>query len=312
MISLDLVTSLLRITFRLSVPYILAATGEVVTQRSGIFNVGIEGVMLMGAITAYVVTVSTGSHLMGFSAAILMGLLIGVIIGYLLVFLKMDQTLAGILIWIFGIGMSALIYRIIIGVRASPPLIETLPELEVPVLSQIPILGPSLFSQNILVYLSCFLIVPIIHLLLFRTTIGLRIRAVGENPRAADTLGINVDLIRYLTFIFATSMQALAGAYLPLVETAVFTVGMTGGRGWISLQLVIFGKWVPSLIFGGSLLFAFVEGLAFKVQLLHRALPYQFVLMLPYVVTLIALVIISRRAVMPRALGIPYEREEAR
>jgi simple sugar transport system permease protein len=149
------------------------------------------------------------------------------------------------------------------------------------------------------------------YFVLFKTTHGLKIRAVGENPRAADVLGINVGLTRYLTLIFAAIMQSVAGAYLLMAETAVFTPGMIGGRGWITLQLVMFGRWNPPLILGGAVLFSFIEALAYKVQLLYRMIPYQFLLMMPYIATIVTLVLISRGAVMPRMLGVPYKREKS-
>jgi ABC-type uncharacterized transport system permease subunit len=308
---IEFIAVLLEMAFRLGVLYIVAAMGEVITQRSGIFNISIEGIMTLGAITSYAAVVSTGSHLIGFMAAVVTGALIGVLLGILMITLGMDQTLTGMLMWIFGIGMGALLYRVFFGVRAVPIMIDTMDKIKIPVLSSIPIIGPSFFDQNLFVYLAYLLIMPLTYFVLFKTTHGLKIRAVGENPRAADVLGINVGLTRYLTLIFAAIMQSVAGAYLLMAETAVFTPGMIGGRGWITLQLVMFGRWNPPLILGGAVLFSFIEALAYKVQLLYRMIPYQFLLMMPYIATIVTLVLISRGAVMPRMLGVPYKREKS-
>jgi simple sugar transport system permease protein len=262
----------------------------------------VEGLMTIGAIVAYIIVIATGSYFASLLAAALIGIFLGAFLGLLTISLKMDQTLTGMLMWIFGIGAGALLYRIVFGVRAFPIMITKMESIEIPILSNIPVIGPSFFNQNVILYIAYFLIAPATYFLLFKTTYGLKIRAVGENPKAADTLGINVNLVRYLTFIFAGAMECLAGAYLLIVETAVFTPCIAGGRGWITLQLVMFGRWNPPLIFMGSLLFACIEALAYKFQLLYKFSPYQFLLMLPYITTIIALVAISRGAVWPRML----------
>jgi len=303
------IIGVLEIAFKLSVPFTLLGLGQLVAQRSGVMDIGLEGTMIIGAVTAFLITLLTRDYFLGFLIAMIVGGIMGLFEAYLVVSLKIDQVLIGMMIWIFGIGMSTLIYKIFVGVRAALPIIATLPNIPIPLLSEIPILGPILFNQNIVVYIS-YLLVLVLHFLIFKTTYGLKLRAVGENPKAADTLGINVELVRYLALVFCGMLNGLGGAYMPLAETGTFTIGITGGRGWIALQLAAFGRWIPPLTFLGALLFAIVEALAYRVQILYRAIPYHFILMMPYIVVIIILVYIYRGATPPAALGIPYRREE--
>jgi simple sugar transport system permease protein len=303
------IIGVLEIAFKLSVPFTLLGLGQLVAQRSGVMDIGLEGTMIMGAVTAFLITLLTGDYFLGFLIAMIVGGIMGLFEAYLVVSLKIDQVLIGMMIWIFGIGMSTLIYKIFVGVRAALPIITTLPNIPIPLLSGIPILGPVVFNQNIIVYIS-YLLVLVLHFVIFKTTYGLKLRAVGENPKAADTLGINVELVRYLTLVFCGILNGLGGAYMPLAETGTFTIGITGGRGWIALQLAAFGRWIPPLTFLGSLLFAIVEALAYRVQILYRAIPYHFILMMPYIIVIVTLVYIYKGVSPPAALGIPYRREE--
>ena len=306
------ITEILSVTFRVSPPYLLAVLGEVIDEKAGVMNVGIEGCMLMGAVTSFIYTYQTGDYLGGFLVAALVGALIGLVMAYLCISRRMDQVLIGMLIWLIGIGLSTLIYRLTFGVTITLPTVKTIPSIPIPGLSQIPIIGPSIFSQNLIVYISFFILVPLLWFITFKTTWGLKLRAVGENPRAADVLGVNVTLIRYIALIFSATMCSIAGAYLPLVEIGAFTVGMTAGRGWIALQLVSFCRWNPGLSPSGVLLFAFIEALAYRIQAAYPGIPYQFVLMSPYIATIVAMIWVFRGAIVPRALGIPYAREEVR
>ncbi|MEM3521605.1 MAG: ABC transporter permease [Candidatus Bathyarchaeia archaeon] len=305
------IIGIFEIAFRLSVPFTLLGLGQLVAQRSGVLDIGLEGMMIMGAVTGFLATLLTGDYVLGFLTAMVIGGIMGLFEAYLVISLKIDQVLIGMMIWIFGIGMSTLIHKIFVGVRAALPIVATLPNVPIPLLSEIPIIGSILFNQNIMVYIS-YLLVLIIYLIIFKTTYGLKLRAVGENPKAADTLGINVELVRYLALIFSGVLNGLGGAYMPLAETGTFTIGITGGRGWIALQLAAFGRWIPHLTFLGSLLFAIVEALAYKVQILYRAIPYHFLLMMPYIIVILTLIYIYKGVTPPAALGIPYRREEER
>lgn len=290
-------------------PILVAALGETYSERSGVLNLGCDGIMLMGAAIGFLGAYFSGNILIGLLMAIMIGALLGSIHAYLSVTLKINQIVAGMSIWILGIGLSSLLYRVLIGVKIALPRISPLSDIPIPLLSNIPVLGPIFFNQNILVYLV-YLLIPILYIVLFKTTIGLSIRAVGENPRAADTLGINVFKLRYACVIFGSSMMGLAGAYLSLVEIGTFTEGITGGKGWIALALVIFGRWNPLIVFLGSLLFAGIEVYQYYLQLTTPNIPYQFLLMMPYIATIIVLIYVYRKAEAPAALATPYERKE--
>ncbi|MEM3506749.1 MAG: ABC transporter permease, partial [Candidatus Bathyarchaeia archaeon] len=202
------IIGIFEIAFRLSVPFTLLGLGQLVAQRSGVLDIGLEGMMIMGAVTGFLATLLTGDYVLGFLTAMVIGGIMGLFEAYLVISLKIDQVLIGMMIWIFGIGMSTLIHKIFVGVRAALPIVATLPNVPIPLLSEIPIIGSILFNQNIMVYIS-YLLVLIIYLIIFKTTYGLKLRAVGENPKAADTLGINVELVRYLALIFSGVLNGL-------------------------------------------------------------------------------------------------------
>jgi simple sugar transport system permease protein len=201
-----------------------------------------------------------------------------------------------------------LLYRAVVGVQFAAPRVDVLPPAPISVLADLPVAGTVLFSQDVLVYVA-FLLVPVLQVLLFGTPLGLRWRACGENPRAADTVGVNVVALRYAATLLGGLLIGLAGAYLPLTITGGYSDGMVGGRGWIALMLVILGRWLPFGAVGGALLFAYIEALQFKVALVAKALPPQFFQMLPYLVAIVVLVRVYRGARAPAALARPYDRE---
>ncbi len=299
----------LKLTLTVMVPFLIAALGELLTERSGVLNVAIEGMMTMGAVSAFLVTFATKNSLWGMVAAMVVGGLLALVLAYFSITLRTSQLTVGLGLFVFCIGLSSLLYRIFIGVRLSPPQIGTLPPVSVPRLAQLPRIGDILFTQNLLVYLA-LLLVPAISLFLFRTTLGLRLRAVGENPRAADTLGLNVSSARYVFTVLGGVLIGAAGGYLPMGLTGTYSDGMVGGRGWIALMLVIFGRWTPSLVLWGAVLFAYIEALQFKLALVAKAIPPQFLLMLPYLVAIFVLVRVYHGASAPEALMRPYDREE--
>jgi len=245
-------------------PLIIAALGELIIERSGILNVGIEGMMLVSAVVCFVAAFKTGSLVAGMAAGMLASGIMALMLAYYGITLGGSQITVGLGLYVLGIGLSSLIYRVVFGVRLSPPQVGTLAPIALPGLVEIPVLGQILFRQNILVYLGLAL-VPLVYLFLFKTPLGLRIRATGENPRAVDALGINVFGLRYGATVAGGLLIGLSGAYLPLVLTGTFTDNMTAGRGWIALMLVIFGRWMPHVALLGGFLFAYVEAFQFKV-----------------------------------------------
>lgn len=302
------ITDFLKLTFLSMVPFVLASQGTMLGGRTGVFNVAQEGIMLVGAAVGFLVSYVTGSNLVGALVAMLVGGLFGLILAYFTTTLKMDQFVVGLALFFIGTGLSSLLPKLVIGVTLTPPLVPTLPDIAIPLLSKIPIIGPVLFKQNILVYFSILLSVALWYAL-YRTNMGLRLRSVGENPKAADALGINVTSNRYLSSIIGGMLIGLAGAYLPMVYTGTFTDLMTKGRGWIAIALTFFGAWSPLPILFGSLFFAAVEVLSFRFQVGSSVIPYQFLTMLPYIATIIVMIFTFGKSRVPAFLGQNYDRE---
>lgn len=301
--------SFARLVMLAIVPYVLASQGTMLGGRTGLFNVSQEGIMLVGASVGFLGAYLYGSLLYGMLLAMLVGGLFGLALAYFTTTLKMNQFVIGLSLFFIGLGLSTLFPKIVIGVTLQPPLIPTLPDVPIPGLSQIPILGDALFNQNVLVYFAIILSI-FLYYLLYKTSIGLELRSVGENPKAADSLGVNVFRMRYVTSTVGGMLMGLAGAYLPMVYTGTFTQGMVQGRGWIAIALTFFGGWRPDLIFFGALFFAGVEVLALRVQVGGLGVPYQFLLTLPYIATILVMIFASRRVRAPAFLGQNYDREK--
>jgi len=306
---METLVTFLRLVLLLMVPFVLASQGTMLGGRTGIFNVAQEGIMLLGASLGFLVSYQVGNNFVGMLAAMAAGALFGLLLAYFTTTLKMNQFVIGLSLFFIGVGLSTLLPKLVIGITLSPPLIPTLPEVSIPVLSQIPLLGPILFRQNGLVYFSIFLSL-VLWYFLYRTQRGLELRAVGENPMTADSLGINVVRARYWTAIAGGALIGLAGAYLPMVYTGTFTEAMTRGRGWLAIALTFFGGWSPLTILTGSLFFAGVEVLAFRAQVIGLAVPYQYLLMVPYLATILIMILTFRKARVPAFLGQNYDREK--
>jgi len=303
--------SLLHLTMVMMAPLIIACLGEIIIERAGILNVGIEGMVTAGSVAGFLGTYLTGSATVGCLAAMIAGSFLSLLLAYFAISIRANQIVVGLGIFVFGLGVSPLSYRLAIGVVQSPPQIATLSPIHIPLLGDIPYLGAVLFHQNILVYLS-YILVAAVTFFLFKTPLGLRLRSCGENPRAADSLGINVTAMRYWACIAGGLFLGLAGAYLPLLITGTFTDNMVNGRGWLALMLVIFGRWIPLWGFLGALLFAYVDAFQFKISSLPqmaKIIPPQFLLMLPYLFAMLVLVKVASGAEAPRALTRPYHRE---
>ncbi|MEM2042701.1 MAG: ABC transporter permease [Nitrososphaerota archaeon] len=326
MVELSWIEGVLALTVQFGTVYLLASLGEIYAERSGILNLGMEGMMIVGAAIAFVFTNALG-HLLSLVSVVLIGALMGLLLAFLVVTLRLNQVVVGLALTLFGYGLSGLLTQPAIRARIMRALNPEVPEVrivtqqaealravKVPVLSEIPVVGPVLFSQNALVYFALIAAV-VMWFVLFRTSIGLAIRSVGENPSMADSLGINVFRIRYVTSVIAGVMGALAGAYLFIGYQPFWVEMMTNGRGFIALALVILASWSPIRAVFGSLLFGGVEVIQFRLQLFgFAAQTPQFVLMLPYVVAIVTLTVLSvesvrKRLGVPEALGKPYYRE---
>jgi ABC-type uncharacterized transport system permease subunit len=269
-------------------PLIFAALGELVTERAGVLNLGVEGMMLVGAMSGFAVGVSSGSLLLAYLAAAASGVLIALLFGALTLSLQTNQVATGLALTLFGVGLSAFAGRSFVGLPIRP-----LPALHIPLLTDLPFVGPLLFHYDLLVYLSLFLC-ALIAWVLRSTRVGLRLRAVGESPQMAHALGEPVTRIRYLAVLFGGAMSGIAGAYLSTALTPMWTEGMSAGRGWIALALVVFGTWKPLRVVGGAYLFGTVTVLQLYAQGLGVHVPSEFLSMLPYVATIIVLVVICR------------------
>jgi general nucleoside transport system permease protein len=306
---LEFMISLLTATMRLATPLLLASLGETICQRSGVLNLGLEGVMAVGAFSAFAVTFYTGNVWLGIGSAVLVGALIGLLHAFVSITIRVNQSISGIAIAILGVGLGGYFYRAIFGVETIPPQINpSVIHLNLPALTNLPIIGPIIFQQSFFFFFG-IIMVPVLAIVISRTTIGLKIRAVGENPKAADTLGVKVFYVRYGSVIFGSIMAALGGAVLSL-DVGTFREYMVAGRGWIAVALVAFARWNPYIALGGALLFGGTDALQLRLQTMNLGIsPYIF-WMLPYIITIIALVLVYRGAGAPASLGTPYKRDE--
>lgn len=270
-----------------STPLLLAATGELVTEKAGVLNLGVEGMMLVGAIAAFATAVSTGSGLLAILVGAFSGVAVAAIFAVLTLTFLANQVATGLALTIFGVGLSALIGSSFVGISLEP-----LPQLNVEFLSTIPILGELLFAHDVLVYLS-FIMILLAGYFLSKTRSGLILRAVGESHDSAHALGYSVLTVRYLAVLFGGFMSGLAGSYLSLVYTPLWAENMTAGRGWIALALVVFGTWRAGRIAFGAYLFGAITILQLHVQGWGINIASQFMTMLPYIATVIVLVFIS-------------------
>ncbi|HEY3343911.1 MAG TPA: ABC transporter permease [Anaerolineaceae bacterium] len=290
---------------RLATPYLYAAIGETFVQSSGVYNLGVEGIMLMGAYSGFFVAMKTGSLELGLLAAALTGILMGLIMAVVSVTLQAEQGISGIGLSLFGLGLSSLLFEKTLG---TPQSINVFPAIHIPLLGRIPGLG-DIFNQNILVY-AAFLLVPVAAFILYRTTFGLKVRAAGQKPEAADTLGVSVKTIRYQTLCIGGMMAGIAGASLSIGLIGLFQENMTSGIGYIAVALVYFGGWRPVGVLGGAMLFSLVNSLQSWIQVRGIAVPPNLATMMPYILTIVALAFTVRRARQPAALGKPFERGE--
>jgi len=293
-------------TIRLATPYLFAALGEMYGQRSGVLNLGVDGIMLLGAFGAFYAVLQTGSLLLGIIVALIIGTLMGLATAFVSITLKAEQGISGIGIYLFGLGLSELLYQELIG---TPRSIDGFPKLDFPILSDIQFLGIGeiFFQHSILVY-AAFLAVPISAYVLNKTTFGLAVRAVGQTPEAADAMGVSVAGVRYACVIIGGIFAALAGASLSIALLNVFQQNLTAGRGFIAVALVYFGAWRPYGVMAGALLFSFVNALQLQINVIGFDIPTEFTVMAPPIITILALVLTSRSREKPTALTKPFTR----
>ena len=289
---------------RLATPYLYAAIGETFGQRSGVLNLGVDGQMLLSAFIAFYVAFTSGSLWLGLLAAIGVGALMGLAMAFVTVNLHAEQGISGIGFYLFGLGMSDLLFKMLLGTVET---VKGFPKVHIPLLGNIPIIGEIFFQHNIMVY-GAFLLVPAAWFVLNKTTLGLKIKAVGENPEAADSLGVNVARIRYFTIILGGMLSGVAGASMSIALLNVFQQNMTSGLGFIAVALVYFGAWRPWGVLAGALLFSMVNSMQLWMQVLNIPIPSEIAVMLPYILTIIVLVASVSRVRSPSALTKPFER----
>lgn len=296
---------------RLATPYLYAALGETFAQRSGVLNLGVEGIMLMGAFFGFYTVFQTNNLALGVLAAAGVGAFMGLIMAVVSVTFQAEQGISGIGLYMFGLGMSSLLFKTALGTVEG---VEGFRALQFCItdsfcLSDIPIIGRVFFDHSIMVY-GAYLLVPISWWILNRTTWGLKIRAVGQNPEAADSLGVSVATVRYLSLILGGILAGIGGASLSISLLGIFQENLTNGIGFIAVALVYFGSWTPGGVLAGALLFSTVNALQLWVQVLNLNIPSDVAVMLPYLLTIIVLALPFRRALQPAALTKPFERGE--
>ena len=302
---MDHAVQLLLLTLAAGTPLVYAALGELVTEKSGVLNLGVEGMMLVGAVVAFIVAAGTKSPWLGVGAGMLAGAALALVFAVVTLSLQANQVASGLALSLFGVGLSAFV-----GLEYVSVVIEPIRPLAIPGLSDLPLVGKLRFGHSPLVYLSLVLFAAI-QWFLFRTRAGLVVRAVGESPQSAHAIGYPVVRIRYLAVLFGGACAGLGGAYLSLVYNPSWVEGMTAGRGWIALALVVFATWKPWRVLAGAYLFGGVTLAQFQAQALGVAIPAQYLSMLPYVATIVVLAVISRDAATirlnaPASLGKPY------
>lgn len=295
-------------SMRMATPLLFAALGGIISERAGILNIGIEGMMLTGALFATVGSFFLGGPWMGTLVGGISGALVALILAYMAVTLKANQTVVGAAINLFSLGVTGFFMRVIFQVTDRPVPVPAFGFAPVPFLHQIPVVGGILFGHKALVYLA-FLLVPVVWFFVFKTARGLNLRAVGEYPMAAETMGIRVNRIRYAATLVGGFLAGVGGAYISLGQMNTFMDNMVAGRGFIALGAIIFGKWNPFGVMGATMLFGAADALQMRFQALGFAVPYHLVLMLPYLLTMVTLIGFGRAARPPAAIGVPYIKE---
>ena len=294
---------------RMATPILLVALAETYSERAGMVNIGLDGIMSIGALVGFLVGYRTGSPWAGILAGAAAGILVNMIYAFCTITLCAEQTVYGMAINIFAPALASFIYRLSFSDTSTLIQGVSMEAFPIPVLSQIPVLGNILFNQSILVY-AAYLMVPVTSVFLNKTRAGLNFKAVGEFPKAAETLGIHVVFQKYIACILCGAMAGIGGAYLTICYTSTYSEGIVAGRGFIALSAVIFGRWMPSGVLMACLLFGFCDALQIRLQLISPSTPYQILQMIPYLCTLFVLAFFGIKKSGPKANGQPYYREE--
>jgi simple sugar transport system permease protein len=310
-------TSILTITLRAGTSLLYATVGEIYAERSGILNLGVEGMMMVGAVSAFATAYHTGNLVLGIATALIAGALLASVHAFLSISLRANQVVSGLTLTLFGTGLASFLGQRLGpgGTRLVGLVGPSLARLPIPVLSDLPVVGPSLFDQDVLTY-GLYALVPVAWWFLYKTRPGLYMRSVGENPQTADAMGIRVGANRYLYTIVGGALAGLGGAHLSLAYTKGWTENITGGRGWIAVALVIFAMWDPLRAVIGAGLFGGINAVQFRMQAAGTTIPAALLNMLPYIATILVLVVITwwetlrKRIGAPAALGVSYAREE--
>ena len=303
---IDVVVAMLAIAVSRATPLVLGALSGVMCERSGVVNIAIEGMMLGGAFVGFLVGIYTGSLALALLGAVAVGVLLAALHAFLSIRFRVDQIISGTVINILAVGATGFFNRQLF-MTGAPPGQAVLPNLKLPLLGDLPVVGRVLFDQKPITY-AAVVLVFLVHVLLFRTAWGLRIRAVGEHPLAADSVGIDVHRTRYLSVLVGGALAGLGGAYFTLESVPHFEPLMTNGRGFIALAAMIFGKWTPLGAWGAALLFGVAEALPVTLQIQGVNVPFQLVGLLPYVLTIVVLAGLIGHATPPAAIGTPYEK----
>lgn len=307
--SATFIVSLLTAGVRMAIPILLPATGEIFAERSGILNINLEGQMLVGAFVSFIVGFYSHNLPLALLAGAFAGVLMALLMAVCCIRWQCNHVVIGITLNMFALGCTSFWYRVVFGVTTAPPKADVVSgSLAIPVLSKIPYIGEILFNQNLLFYISV-LIVCVAFFVLKKTQFGLQIRASGEYPRAAETMGVNVSRMRYISMAICGATAGLGGSFLSLISLNRFVDNITASRGFIALAIVIFGKWDPWRVLLASLLFGTTDALQLRLQAVGVAVPYQLLMMLPYVLTILVMIVTAKRSHSPAALGTNYERE---
>ncbi|MGS1097137.1 ABC transporter permease (plasmid) [Aquamicrobium terrae] len=302
-----LIISILAGMIRIATPLLFSAMGELVTQRSGIWNISVEGTMLLGAVVAYFVASTTGSPWIALLAAVLACALISLIMSFITIVLKAEQFVAGLALNLLASGLTLFWFQTYI-IGREPPKFIGFEQVNIPLLSEIPFFGPIVFSQRLLTYVA-FLMPVAVWFFLYRTRYGLEIRCAGENPKALDVKGLSVGRRQCLAIMFGSLMSGFGGAFLMLGYSDRFVPDLIAGRGWLVVVAIIAGNWMPFRVVGAIFIFALLEAIAIHAQVIGVSIPHHFFLMLPYVASLVLLAGFKSRTHQPEALGVPYSRE---
>ena len=302
------IVSVLAATIRIATPIMFTALGELVAERAGIYNMGLEGMMLMGAFTGWLGTYHSDSALVGLGAAVLAGLVMSLLFAFMVITLQIEQIVTGLALNLLASGLTTFWLRSAFSDMSKVPGISIMQNAPIPLLADIPYVGTMLFDQRVVTYIA-LLAVPVVWFFLYRSRLGLEIRCIGENPKALDIKGHSVALRQYAAVLFGGAMAGLGGACLTVAGTAHFVPDMVNGRGWLALVIVIAGAWTPGRVLAAALVFSFLDALQLQIQGVGIQIPYQLLLAMPYAAAVLALMLRRKAGRAPAMLGLPYRRE---